>query len=935
MADDDAEKQKLPPIDRLQPLGWQLADSFNPSVFGSAYGLQLPPSWVESIKTLAEVDRTPPVLGLYATLRGCAPDIIYAFPNSFSSVPEKRPPFWLISLSTGGVPKVQQLWGIIKTWMRENYELDVVRSVAARMEPALSEMKWEPINLQTASTELLRVILPELIARALVKSGFKLGLTDGKGHTEEWDLVVSPTLNDDTATLVSWQPIEHRPAGKQESQLARYSYYLRFSVAPPSGKMPMLLLFKAGIRRYVTRPMANWDNSGGKPMPSAGQRISLPRNEKSSVYMAVQGLSWLHETPTLTAQQEITLVGLSLVRYETVHWQGRINRILSQVASSLDIPEPLTFLSSPNAYAPQFLMSYRTRFGNYSVKSGIEAADRYELFGRLSQSLLEAGMIPAPPIQKIDFGGITKKRLSKPKVKAAGSQQPYKGTYRIRFSANSAPTLVSVLREFLTSKEVKGQIEELENNSLVFTNALLHRYLLRIETNPLPVAHYSSLQLQGQRSAMATATAIRSRASQIEMDLRSTPLLPGERWGIVIEMLDYRQFKGAARLEDPKPGVRWGYAYSNWVSQFITPEPEYLDPEAHRPSNPDDERQMQKYRGKLRQLEKQQEGYRARCLNSILDLLRQLSFPVGIPFYTGFNRTDLPEAMDIYGIYILRLNARHRGESKIVLPLVIRITAKSRCCDLEVCLPGEAGPIWMPYYDALIAMSRLERGRIPDYTAEQIQTFVQCVFRDIDMDNPILLLIDDQNLRKDLPSLTQVPPVVCPDANDNPWRTNNILPVKHPEQLRVARLRSSNDGLVNDVCPLSGFNRYSGIYQNPKFSDAFFSIGRSPQSAKRPANARQRDRVEKPGWNQSALEITWLCLQPGDRAEEWTLVIHRLREASPFINSEIVTALPQPLHSGRQLKEYVSRLDFEQVPGDEEEIELEEEEVEIIQLSLF
>jgi hypothetical protein len=41
------------------------------------------------------------------------------------------------------------------------------------------------------------------------------------------------------------------------------------------------------------------------------------------------------------------------------------------------------------------------------------------------------------------------------------------------------------------------------------------------------------------------------------------------------------------------------------------------------------------------------------------------------------------------------------------------------------------------------------------------------------------------------------------------------------------------------------------------------------------------------------------------------------------------------LHSDRQLKDYVSHLDFEQIPGDEEEIELEEEEIEIRQLSLF
>lgn len=227
---------------------------------------------------------------------------------------------------------------------------------------------------------------------------------------------------------------------------------------------------------------------------------------------------------------------------------------------------------------------------------------------------------------------------------------------------------------------------------------------------------------------------------------------------------------------------------------------------------------------------------------------------------------------------------------------------------------------------------------MPSYEAEHIQNFVGCVFRDLDMAGPALLLLSDQNLRKDLPQLVQLPSTP-PKAEDNPWRLSKILPIQQPNNFRVARLRSSSEGVVGDVCPLSQFNRYSGIYYNPDFSDAFFCVGRSPRSAQRPTNARQRNRVTKPGWNQSALEINWLCLQPNDVLEEWTLVVHRLREASPFISpdAEIVTALPQPLHAAKQLSSYMSRLEIEdEVSDDEDDLELEEtEEPEFEQLSLF
>ncbi|MGG6265031.1 RNaseH domain-containing protein [Leptolyngbya sp. AN03gr2] len=146
--------------------------------------------------------------------------------------------------------------------------------------------------------------------------------------------------------------------------------------------------------------------------------------------------------------------------------------------------------------------------------------------------------------------------------------------------------------------------------------------------------------------------------------------------------------------------------------------------------------------------------------------------------------------------------------------------------------------------------------------------------------------------------------------------------------------------IIEPLLPLSNFNRYSGLFHNPDFSSAVFSVGRSPQSAKRPTAFRKRDRMDKPGWNQSALEIQWLCLQPGDDSVDWSIVVHRLRDSSPFLDPEMATALPQPLHQATHFRAYITRMEFEEEEVSEE-LEIDDEDADeegissLEQLSLF
>jgi hypothetical protein len=85
--------------------------------------------------------------------------------------------------------------------------------------------------------------------------------------------------------------------------------------------------------------------------------------------------------------------------------------------------------------------------------------------------------------------------------------------------------------------------------------------------------------------------------------------------------------------------------------------------------------------------------------------------------------------------------------------------------------------------------------------------------------------------------------------------------------------------------------------------------------------------MTKPGWNQSALEIQWLCLQQGDDLIDWSVAVHRLRESSPFLDPEMTTAFPQPLHQATHLGDYITRMESEDDEASEE-LEIDNDDIE-------
>lgn len=210
MSPDVQQREKYPPVNELQALGWTI-DGADLNAFGNLYTLELPPSWVDLLTPLQHIDKTPPVRSLYAAIKGCAPNVTYIFPGSFRADPTQRPPYWLAATDRNGLISISQLARLIRTWLRENYEHATAQALARDMQPAFDRLQWQSLDLNTAPIEIVQALLPHMVGRWLTTQQFQLGLHDGKGNESLWNLVYVADPDTDEATLVTWHPDDFNP----------------------------------------------------------------------------------------------------------------------------------------------------------------------------------------------------------------------------------------------------------------------------------------------------------------------------------------------------------------------------------------------------------------------------------------------------------------------------------------------------------------------------------------------------------------------------------------------------------------------------------------------------------------------------------------------------------------------------------------------------
>jgi hypothetical protein len=323
--------------------------------------------------------------------------------------------------------------------------------------------------------------------------------------------------------------------------------------------------------------------------------------------------------------------------------------------------------------------------------------------------------------------------------------------------------------------------------------------------------------------------------------------------GALIMLMDYRKTSMSKR--DPKKAIRSGLARTGRVSQFYTPRKE----------------------------KETDLSFRSRTENAVGDLLRMLGYRYN-PYYVRPKKLNLPEAVDLTVFWLFQRNAKRGGDKKMLLPMVVYAPAGEQ--GLRVLLPRDNGKaeFYSSINEGLIAASQIYRDAMAKCKRE----------------NPMLLLVAEQNMRRVFSELKR--------QGEPNVRFIDIL--ENAPNVRVARLRFSNDDEAPFCVPGKGHSKYQGLYGHEDYSNVFYSLHNLSDAVAKPSiKHRKLNAMGLLALNPSTVQIWLNNLQPDDIPEEWAALVHRLRLESS--HTDTATVRPQPMHDLRLFEKYLHRLIYE------------------------
>jgi hypothetical protein len=818
----------------LQPLVWELTRI--PEEVPPTLGLVLSDEVRTRIRALSTNGKFPEVNKLHHVLHALDAGIIDIARGSFSTDPDKRPPYWIYDSTRAPMLDSTRLVQAIAAWAILSYP-GAGNRLARELVPSM--FTWETVHLGTIPVQLARKLLPSLYAHLLLETNTPILLTDQDGTLYKWRLRRAPSSDAYTAELVSYPPDLYR-------NKYPFSYSLKFSIGTLPGSASLFLTCRPGVRRWV-----------GWPLLTDKGSLDLRFDYEKRVFFSRQGESWLSRE-----KSEDYLIPLAITRYKKeAQWVARAPAIFEQLGVHERFPDLDMLLRNPQAF-PEVMISYDASMSRRTrVLGGVESADYAEIFEQLSEPLAYYGAEPLRPCPKAYF------------TMPARTEKSYNAT-----DQRERDVPIAVRQRALSSMQLPVEIDIISDDAEYWQQELLHEMGYTSEDeHPDLIIHLNQFEYNLAAELPQEATndpdaclgANHERTREIA---RHIPHAHGHNAGMLIEMHDYSHevYHSGSRdtRRDPKQADRIGLAKIGYKSQFIRP----LD------DDPGD--------------------YKSRIKSGVRDLLRQMGYRWNA-LYPGYQHTSLPPAgnLDIVSLWVIR-TARRKGHRRTEesgrVPLVAY--APGNEMQVYVCLPNERGPHWVPYSDAPLLMQHYEERNMEN---EEMRLFFQSVLRDLKLERDGLLLLHEQNLRSVFPEL----------LNENIGDADlSIIFALGTRPIRIARIVYSGDGTVPETYPAyNPGGTATGIFFAP-IPDMFYSTQTKPGTADKIKDRRHRDpgAPGHPSWNPTTLEIYLRGLLPEDKAEEWALLTHRLREEA--YNTDKATLLPEPLHSFKLLSEYVPRL---------------------------
>jgi hypothetical protein len=849
-----------------------------------------------------------PLVSLQQALQSLAPEIICFIKGTFRTDPAKRPPYWLLADAASTDPIDQKrIVAIMGRWLRAVYPNTGGRFIAEkRLGP--EHLEWAELDLAELTKtepETVGSVLPDLLARYLVRNQAELWLHGSNGATRGGRLHLAPSTEygADLITLSSEGSPEGHYDGKQKKGPYPFSYGVGLRKVSLPGSTDYFISLSIGVHRWVTRVLVK---EGSGP-------IRLPFRQGSTVYAVRDAASWSSQHTDADVRTLLRLV--IAPSKEGGQWKRHLPSVLTAIESNFQerIPEAADFLANPDRY-PNFLLTYnnkmRTKGLVHKVGAGVEQIDRFEAFNDLS-NLMPPGVVPVEPWQKRDRLGKNRnlQRVfpspSAVDFKKLRDDQRQRGlermardgqcTIEIWTDQDMAKCAVEVLTEWFP----KLQLAAIDQQTGLPIYASCPE--LRVVGATIDPKYWTLLD-ERIMAASKDRLAVRQKFERIRADEIGRALASARGvTGVLVQMPNYREAPPEYRDRDPKMAVRLGLVYADRVSQFITPLvsiPEGISEE------------------KADSIRKKNKG---KVANALRDLLRQMDFSLDDVYRKANKARSLPDEMDLIAMWVVRLQKR-RGLDKYGirgLPMLLYVPYGS--LNRQVYLPASGGWQAFSLREAMLHLAQLTEDDSYGSDEEDCRRFFAQVIQVLPIERDAMLLVNRDNMGE-----------VWREVSDGNLTQSDLSvsgsigqALAAQPKIRVARIRTN----INQVPPVTpqpptmegeeytaSFGQFLGLYgsSDPNVTNVFYSIQSRPRTQQQVNGQRQVDLPTTQSWNPGTVEITMANIGPNDEPFEWAWVAHRLREDSPHFDD--ATSMPEPLHALSKLTEYVLRLEASDEP---------------------
>lgn len=677
-----------------------------------------------------------------------------------------------------------------------------------------------------------------------------------------------PRFKSGGAELISWPPLSIEERGRRWL----YSISITLTVQTVPFQSFPVVHCDIGLRRWISEPFA---------------ASALPR-ERVNIFLLTR-VPWLEGTHATRAFQ----AAAARRRGGSVVWDDDLPAILNTLTAPLrSFPDPGAILADPIAALNldgdwHAAATFSTRMdADHAVLPGVSAGHRRDLFVQIA-GRLPPFVVPVEPWPRCD----ARRVFAQPQPTPWGQDAQRRGldgalAREMRIDAwrrdmiaqalsdakgRAAKATLTVEVHWQTEAMRRALIESLSEHLGIPAGerdrwrrvgvgdadeaaTLTNELHIVVRARPLGALGDKLRPPVGKRRDAAVRDAIRKRMQEVDAALQGGA---GDAViGALIELGGKRDFSDD---DDPKEALRFGFARTGRLTQFIRPDDD--DDAAHR------------------------------VTMSVRDLLRQLGLGVRVrrPAQVVSGRLAL------LGFWMGR-----------AVPLVTRIDTQTMRVD--VAAPFWDG--WRSYPYALLSLAKetargQPRRNDEDDSKAAARRFLAGVLEDV-RDQDALIVARAQNARAAWPWLQNGR--IAVDALDFFGASDNVGAVVSPSlrdlgfpRLRVVRVRDAEQHETPQACAEraeGGAYTPSGVFQMGE--RVFASLQERPAQVK---DVRADAPLHARAWNQRVVEITAAALQPGDEPLRWAFYVHHLRLACAFWDS--ATILPLPLHLAKKAHEYV------------------------------